>query len=173
MSDIGSIEKIMLEWERKIYGFIYRMVQNREDAADLTQEVFIKVYKQLNKARLTTLKAWLYTIATNTVYDFFRKKRSMKESFIISDPDGHFETSDPFDAYTPIEERRDVEHALATIKPEYRTVLLLFYRDELSLNEISVALERPVNTVKTLVRRGREAVRDELVGGQTAGKLEK
>ncbi len=160
MTDLVSIEKIMFAWERKIYGYIYRMVNNRDDAADLTQEVFIKVYKRLDSAKPATLKPWLYTIATNTVYDFFRKKRGTKESFIISDPEHPFETSDPFDAYIPLEERLDVEQALSKIKPEYRTVLLLFYRDQLSLEEMATTLGRPVNTIKTLVRRARIAVKE-------------
>lgn len=162
MQDLTSIEKIVLQWERKIFAYIFRMVNTREDAQDLTQEVFIKVFKKIHSARPDGFSSWIYTIATHTVYDFLRKKRVRPELFIIDDPEKPFETPDSFDAYIPIEERLDVEQALQKIKPVYRSALLLFYKDELSLQQMADTLAVPINTVKTHLRRARLALKDAL-----------
>lgn len=160
--DLLAFEQIMRQWERKIFGYVFRMVTNREDAQDLTQEIFVKVYKNIATARADGFSAWLYTIATHTVYDFLRKKRGKLELLLINDPERPFETFDPFDAYIEVEERLDVEQALQKIQPAYRSALLLFYKDELSLQQVADVLRVPINTVKTHLRRARMALKEHL-----------
>lgn len=159
--DLSAFERLVSMFERRVFGYVSRHVSNREDAEDITQDVFIKLYKKIgtyNPAQSFT--TWLFTIATNTIYDHLRKKRGKTELLIIDDPVMPLETEDPKDTYTPVEAAYDVEQALSKIKPGYRTVLLLFYRDQLSVAEIANILKAPVGTIKTQLHRARLAVKN-------------
>ncbi len=161
--DLAAFEQLVTLFERRIFGFAFRHVSNREDAEDITQDIFIKLYKKLGSYDSTQgFTTWLFTIATNTIYDFLRRKRAKPELLIVDDPDAPFETKDTHDAYISVEARVDVTEGLAKIKPVYQTVLLLFYRDELSCEEISDVLKIPVGTVKTHLARGRSALKNVL-----------
>ncbi len=160
--DLLAFEQLLTLFEKQIFRYVVQMVGNGDDAEDLTQEIFIKLYKNLPKYEAGRgFKTWLFTIATNTVYDYLRHKRSIgaKEMTIIDDPESNFETKDEKNTYISIEAGVDVNAALAKIKPAYRNVLLLFYKEELSCEEISETLQVPENTVKTQLRRAREALK--------------
>lgn len=161
--DLASFEKIVKLFERRVYGFVYRHVNNREDAEDLTQEVFIKLFKKFaTYDTAQTFTTWLFTIATNTIYDHLRKIRGKQDLLIIDDPDMPLETADASNAYISVEASVDVGKALEKIKPTYRTVLLLFYRDELSCEEIAGILKKPIGTIKTHLARARAALKEVL-----------
>lgn len=159
-----AFDQLLGLYERKIFGYLYRLTNHPQDAEDLTQETFLKVYRALKtfdtKRKFST---WLYTVATNTAYDWLRKKQRRPELFIIDDEESSFETIDPDSPYTTLAPKIDLGKALATIdKPIYRTVLLLFYRDGLSYQEIAEVLNCPLNTVKTYLRRAKQALRQAL-----------
>ncbi|MCX6781384.1 MAG: RNA polymerase sigma factor [Candidatus Magasanikbacteria bacterium] len=158
-----AFEQLMGLFERRVYGYVFRHVTNREDAEDITQDVFVKVFKKLKTYDGTrSFSTWIFTVATNTVYDFLRARRGKTDLLILDDPEGRFETKDPRETYEYIGNKVDVEAALEKIKPTYRTVLLLFYRDELSCEEISQVLNVPVGTIKTHLARGRAALKEVL-----------
>ncbi len=160
-----AFEAILSRYEKPIFNYIFRLVNHRQDAEDLTQETFIKVYTHLSSIDPEkSFQAWLYKIATNTVYDWSRKKGVHSELFIIDDPESGFETIDEDFSYINIETAKDVENALGALKPAYRAVLLLFYWQDLSYEEISSALSLPVNTVKTHLRRAKNALKEKLTG---------
>lgn len=161
--DLAAFEQVMGLYERRVYGYVFRHVNNREDAEDITQDVFIKLYKKFpSYDPAQTFTTWLFTIATNTVYDFLRHKRGKQDLLIIDDPDRPLETADPHNAYIPVEASIDVEEALGKIKPTYRTVLLLFYRDQMTCEEIARVLKSPIGTIKTHLSRARRAMKDVL-----------
>lgn len=164
--NLASFEQLLILFEAPIYNYIYRQVTHKQVAEDLTQETFIKLFKNLKKIKPEeNFKSWVYTIATNTVYDYFRKKHYVKELFIIDDPESSFETMDPQSAYTIVEQigaQQDLDKALEKLKPEYRTVLLLFYRQDLSYETIANILRVPLNTVKTYLFRAKKALKEEL-----------
>lgn len=161
--DLYAFEQIMRLYERRIFGYVIRHVNNREDAEDITQEVFIKLYKKFESYNEEqTFTTWLFTIATNTIYDFLRRRRGKQDLLIVDDPDQSFETADKTDAYKAVEAFVDVEQGLSKIKTTYRTVLLLFYRDELTCEEIADALKIPVGTVKTHLSRARKSLKEVL-----------
>lgn len=161
--DLYAFEQIMRLYERRIFGYVMRHVNNREDAEDITQEVFIKLYKKFESYNEEqTFTTWLFTIATNTIYDFLRRRRGKQDLLIVDDPDQSFETADKTDTYKAVEAFVDVEQGLSKIKTTYRTVLLLFYRDELTCEEIADALKIPVGTVKTHLSRARKSLKEVL-----------
>lgn len=160
--DPAAFEKVLLEFEKPIFGYISGMVNQRQTAEDLTQEVFIKLYKNLKKIDLEkSFKSWLYKIATNTVYDWLKADKRRGEIFSIDEEDG-FETIDGRQSYQNIESGLSLEQGLAKIKPVYRTVLLLFYYEGFSYQEISSTLSIPLNTVKTYLKRGKEALGEQI-----------
>ena len=162
--DIKAFEQLVFRYEKPIFGYILRFVSHKENAEDLTQETFIKIYRSLKTFDPEyKFKTWLFTVATNTVYDWLRKAKKNKEMFIIDDPDINFETIDDSWSYKLVEDKELVDNALKNIKPVYQSVIVLFYRDELTYEEIAEVLKVPINTVKTYMYRAKEALGDELI----------
>lgn len=162
--DLAAFEEILFLYEKPIFNYIFRLVGRKEDAEDLTQETFLKLHKSVNLIDFEgNFKSWLYKIATNTAYDWLRKKSRKKELFIFdNDTEQHIETIAQEPTYYNIENAYDIEKALRGIKPTYKTVLLLFYYEDLDYNEISKILSVPINTVKTYLRRARLSLKKEL-----------
>lgn len=162
---IESFEEILFAYEKRIFNYIFSIVRHKQDTEDLTQETFIKVFKNLKLIDpALNFEAWLFRIATNTTYDWFRKKGSRPELFVIDDLESKFETIDEDSSYIKLETAKDIKDALDGLKPVYRVVLLLFYWRGFSYKEISSILSLPLNTVKTLLRRGKKALKEALVG---------
>ena len=158
--DLNAFEKIMSAFERPIFGYLLRLTGRREVAEDLTQDTFLKCYehrRELDPEK--NLKAWLFTIATNTAYDWFRRHQRRPELFIIDDPDNPFETIDPANAYYLIDQEQDVARALEQLNPVHQSVLLLFYYHDLSYEEIAHTLRIPLNTAKTHLSRAKQALK--------------
>ncbi len=162
--DMKAFEQLVSLYEKPIFGYIVRFVNHKENAEDLTQETFIKIFRSLKTFDPEyKFKTWLFTVATNTVYDWLRKAKKNKEIFIVDDPDINFETIDDRWSYKLTEDKELVDNALKNIKPVYQSVIVLFYRDELSYQEIAEVLKVPINTVKTYIYRAKEALSEELI----------
>ena len=164
--DLEAFEKLLYAYERPIYSYVYRLVRQKEDAQDLTQETFVKLYKHIDVVDTDkNFRAWVYKIATNTVYDWLRKKQKRQEMFIIDDPNVQFESIDvqtPYQDMQNVERAKDVETALEKVRPVYRAVLLLFYWQGFGYTEIAHVLSLPLNTVKTYLYRAKHALKQEL-----------
>ncbi len=164
--NLSAFEQMVLHYERPIYSYIYRLCGHSQTAEDLTQETIIKLYKNLGSLNSKeNITSWIFTIATHIFYDFLRKKKHIQELFIIDDPEAHFETIDENNTYTLVEETENLEiidNALKALKPEYKTVLLLFYRHDLSYESIASTLKIPLNTVKTYLFRAKKMLKDNL-----------
>jgi RNA polymerase sigma-70 factor, ECF subfamily len=156
--NIKAYEQMLFLFAKPIFGYIYSLVHDKDDAEDITQEVFIKVYKNLHTIEPEkNFKNWLYKIATNTFYDWCRAKKRRLE-VAIDEQDLDFETNATDEAYLTIEgldDNFDLELALKNIKPIYQTVLMLYYYQGFSYEEISDSLNLPLNTVKTYLRRAK------------------
>lgn len=159
----GAFELFLLHFEKRIFAFLFSLVRHKEDAQDLTQETFIRVYKNrrsLDGAR--NVKSWVYTIAMHVAYDWFRKKKNSKELFLLDDDSRPFETIDERDAYSILESADQVDRALEKIKPSYKAILLLYYYQSFSYDEIAAILSLPLNTVKTNMRRAKQCLAEEI-----------
>ncbi len=142
---------------KPVYNFVYRLSGNQQDAEDITQETFIKVWKKIKKYDdAYSFKTWLYAIARNTAVDFLRKKRNILFSDFENDAGENSFLDMLVDAEVlPDEvairaEQKDVlERALASLSPLYREVLLLKYNDQFTFDEIGRIVGRPLDTVKS------------------------
>jgi len=165
--NLESFENLVFIFEKSIFGYLLYSTGRKEDAEDLTQEVFIKVYKNLKSLNPNlNFKAWLFKIASNTLIDWWRKRGEERELFLIDDKDSNFETIDEDFSYLKIETAKDIADALEKIKPEYKVVLLLFYWQGFSYEEIASILSLPLGTVKTNLRRAKLAIKEILTGAK-------
>lgn len=156
--EFSAFEELLLKYERQIFNHAYRLTMNAGDAEDLTQETFLRLYDR----RETLIpekgaKNWLYAVAANAAYDLFRKRKRANE--VSADDGDEPETNPAYSPYYRIERAEDIENALGALKPAYRSALILFYKEGFSYEEIAEFLGLPVNTVKTHIRRGKEALK--------------
>lgn len=164
--DLNAFEQIVFRFEKPLYSYLYRLCSHGPTAEDLVQETFVKIYKHLKKIKLEgNFTSWVFTIATHTAYDYLRKKKHMQELFIIDDPESDFETITQEHSYTIVEQLADAEtvnQAMEKLKPEYKTVLLLFYKLDLAYETIAKMLGVPIGTVKTYLHRAKKALKNHL-----------
>lgn len=156
--DFDAFEELLLKYERPIFNYAYRLTYKKADAEDLTQETFLRLYdkrKTLDPEK--GAKNWLYTVATNIAYDLFRKRRRANELPLEGNEEA--ETIEDRGAYYHIERAKDIESALGRLKPKHRNALVLFYKESFTYEETAESMNIPVNTVKTYIRRGKEALK--------------
>lgn len=163
--DINAFELLVQEYEKNVYNIALRMVRNSEDAADMTQEAFIKAYNSLSNFRGDSkFSVWLYRIVSNVCLDFLRSKsRRPAMSLSVEDDDGEDAVLDIADETQSPEQllersltRDAVRRGLDALPPDYRQILLLREIQGLSYDEISAALDLEVGTVKSRIFRARK-----------------
>ncbi|WP_418792229.1 RNA polymerase sigma factor [Phosphitispora sp. TUW77] len=169
--DSGSFEKLVSRCQNKIFAFVYRMVGSREDAGDLTQEVFFQVFRSLKSFRRDAkLDTWLYRIAANKTLDFLRKNK--KARFVNFDLDNYQDEAsltclpenNPEQMFLQEEKMRTLRRMIAGLPDRYRLVLVLFHYQELSYKQIAETLEIPVKTVATRLYRAKFILKETLRG---------
>jgi RNA polymerase sigma-70 factor, ECF subfamily len=146
-----------------VYKFVYRYAGNADDANDIAQETFIKVWKHLKRFDAQkNFKTWVLTIAKNTALDFLKKKKPLLFSKIEEQENGLDAFLAPYVAGADSPEqvfetkntKKELEASLLDIPPSYRTVLVLRYNEHLKFREIAEMLGEPIDTVKSKHRRG-------------------
>ena len=163
--DANAFETLVLEYEKNVYNIALRMTGNSEDAADMTQEAFIKAYNSLQAFRGDSkFSVWLYRIVSNVCLDFLRSKnRRPTVSLSVEDDDGEDAQLDVADESQSPEllldrklTRDSVRRGLDSLPPDYRQILLLREIQGLSYDEIAQALGLEVGTVKSRIFRARK-----------------
>ena len=157
--DEKSLEVLIKRYLGPIYGFVFRFVGNREDAEEIAQEVFVKVWRNVKKFNQSkSFKTWIFSIAKNTAVDFLRKRRvqvfSETEIETVVDP-----APLPQELLEKAETAKLLESALNKLGLEYRTVLYLYYNDHFNFREIAEILDEPLNTIKSRHRRALRMLR--------------
>jgi RNA polymerase sigma-70 factor (ECF subfamily) len=169
----GAYEILLSRFQQPVYNLALRLLNDSSDAADVVQEVFLKVFRNVGNFRgQSSLKTWIYRITVNEAHNqrrwFFRHRqrevgldeepeeaRSMAQVL----PDG---SQSPFDYVFDRERHGLIEAALAKINPSFREVVVLRDIADLSYDEIADVLQLSLGTVKSRILRGREALRQEL-----------
>ena len=169
--DQNAYADIVNLYQHKLYQICYRMLGNKQEAEDIAQEAFVRAYINLHsydqKRKFST---WLYRIATNLCIDRIRKK---KPDYYL---DAEVAGTDGLDMYSQIaadeklpedvvaqmELQDRIQYEISRLPDKFRSVIVLKYIEELSLQEISDILDMPLGTVKTRIHRGREALRKQL-----------
>ena len=158
--DRSAQRELVRRYQGPIFAYIYRWMRNRADAEDLTQDVFIKMFRALSTySRKSSFRAWLYRIARNRVIDFIRRK---KPAAINIDKVVIAGEGSPVKTYSRAATTETIEDTIAELPPIYSEVLLLRHRDELTYEEIVDAAGLVLGTVKARLQRGRALLRKKL-----------
>lgn len=163
--DQPSYDRLMKKYYRLIQNLIYRMIFNKDDVEDLTQEAFIKAFNSLDKFdKEYAFSTWLFKIATNNCIDYLRKKKlttfSIDKEIYHEDEDLRFEIPD--ENYIPdknmIEKQKEkvIEQAIDSLPEKYKQVIILRHKMDKEYEEIAAELKIPLGTVKAHLFRARE-----------------
>ncbi|GAA1904455.1 RNA polymerase sigma factor SigE [Streptomyces sodiiphilus] len=159
-----SWDEIVSTHSARVYRLAYRLTGNQHDAEDLTQEVFVRVFRSLSTYTPGTFEGWLHRITTNLFLDTVRRKQRIRFDALGDDaaerlpsrepsPQQHFNDTH-FDA--------DVQHALDTLAPDFRAAVVLCDIEGLSYEEIATTLGVKLGTVRSRIHRGRSHLRKAL-----------
>ena len=169
--DMTAFDELMLRYERQIYRVCYRFVENRDDARDLAQEVFIKAFEHLPTfRRQSSLKTWLYRIAMNHCINHVKKNSKefveVTEEIGSTRPSVHAEMEDR-------EQREQFRQLVKRLPPKQKAILELRIHEQLSYEEIARISGRSVSTIKASVFFALEKIRKLIKepGARTAARL--
>ena len=162
-------EKLVKENESLVYHIAYRMMQNEEEAKDVSQEIFIKVYKNLQKFdEKSAFSTWIYRIAVNTCIDALRKKKG-KEVVSWEEQTQHqkenlADTAEtPEEVYLQKEKQLQIMDMIQNLSPEHKAVLLMRDMEDMTYGEIAECLSVSLGTVKSRIARAREQFKKEFL----------
>ncbi|WP_368396429.1 RNA polymerase sigma factor SigE [Streptomyces sclerotialus] len=169
-----SWEEIVSTHSARVYRLAYRLTGNQHDAEDLTQEVFVRVFRSLSTYTPGTFEGWLHRITTNLFLDMVRRRQRIRFDALGDDaaerlpsrepsPQQHFNDTH-FDA--------DVQQALDTLAPEFRAAVVLCDIEGLSYEEIAATLGVKLGTVRSRIHRGRSHLRKALKHRSPAARAE-
>ena len=177
-ADIAAFNEIVSRYKGKIYSYLYRMTGNAEDAEDLTQEVFVRMYTNIGSFRAeASLSTWLFRIAGNLCVDAFRRgKKERGRVFSLDAPVAGAEgdegegatrdvadwTNEPDKLLARKELGAHIEGALAKLPPKLRSAVILHDIEGLAYEEIAQTEKVPLGTVKSRIFNARVALREHL-----------
>ncbi len=170
--DKEAFNILVKRYEKKVLNILYLQLGNIPDLEDLAQEVFIKVFKNLNRFRgEAKFSTWIYRITINVAYDY---KRKFKEGYSLDEPIGE-DTEDTFEKVISSEEedplsivekediKKKLHKLIKELPKEYQEVLILREYEGLSYEEISEILRCPIGTVESRLYRARKELKEKLL----------
>lgn len=173
--DAAAFERFVRERSGEVYGLLYRLTDDAEDARDLTQDTFLRAFQAIGSFRGDAdLKTWLYRIALNLARNRWRwwRRRKRDVTFSLDAPDPATEqpmsdslaaeTLNPEQAALARERERLLRQALNSLATAYREAVILRDIEGLSYEEVAAALETNLGTVKSRIARGRLELRRKL-----------
>ena len=167
-----AFDDLVKRYVNLIYRFVFGYVKDQAIAEDITQQVFLKVWKNIKKIdKNKNFKSWIYTIAKNTTLDYLKKKKAIPFSTFEMENGKNILTDglvDPLKLPDKISEALEIKNifaeSLKMLSEKYKQVLSLYYYQYLNFREIAELLEEPINTIKSRHRRGlillRERIKD-------------
>jgi RNA polymerase sigma-70 factor, ECF subfamily len=175
-----AYEELLIRFQQPVYALALRLLDDQGEACDVVQEVFLKVFRNVGSFRgQSTLKTWIYRITVNEAHNarrwFFRHRRAEVELDKNPDESRNWKEIIPDHSRSPFDEAFDseqhimIEAALKRINPIFREAVALRDISDLAYEEIAEILGVSLGTVKSRILRGREALREELVGSLKAG----
>ncbi|TRY18781.1 RNA polymerase sigma factor SigE [Tessaracoccus rhinocerotis] len=155
--------ELVRDHSAQVYRLAYRLTGNQHDAEDLTQDVFVRVFRSIHTFRPGTLEGWLHRITTNVFLDGARRKQRIRMDALSVAPDHVWgSASGAGDLHADAILDADVAEALAGLTPEQRVAVVLCDIEGLSYEEISDVLDIKLGTVRSRIARGRSQLRASL-----------
>lgn len=171
--DQRACRDLVRRYQRQVFSVLIRVVRRAEDAEDLTQETFIRMFRALDRYDPERpFTAWLFTIATRLGIDHLRRRRVPTLSLTIAEPGSTEErTLDvedpglrPDEITSNAEEERRAQDLIDSLPEHYRIVVVLRHQQDLSYEEIAEALNMPLGTVKARIHRARALLKSRIEG---------
>jgi RNA polymerase sigma-70 factor (ECF subfamily) len=159
-----SWEEIVRQHSARVYRLAYRLTGNSHDAEDLTQEVFVRVFRSLGSYTPGTFEGWLHRITTNLFLDSARRKQRIRFEGLGEETAQRLHGGEPSPAQA-FDDRHfdsDIQAALKALAPEYRAAVVLCDIEGLSYEEIADTLGVKLGTVRSRIHRGRAQLRTAL-----------
>jgi len=163
--DNDSFTEIVSRYKNLVYSIILRMVTDREEANDLAQDVFVKIYKNLDKYYPDyKLSTWIIRITTNHVIDYRRKKKQE----VVPLDEVAYEVAAPIadspeEQLIKTESSRQLAQVISALPDMYKLPIVLYHQQGLSYQEIADVIHEPLSKVKNRIFRGRKMLKDTLV----------
>jgi RNA polymerase sigma-70 factor (ECF subfamily) len=165
--DVAAFERLIGQYQAKVYTFAFAFTGSADRAQDLAQDALVKVYKSLNGFRFqSAFSTWLYSIVKNTYLDAIKsragRERALEEPLSDRDVAELRDVATGEERLLQKESRRALFRALREVPLAYRTVVAMADVQGLGYDEIAAALNVPIGTVKSRLKRGRDALKDAL-----------
>lgn len=171
--DQRACRDLVLRYQRQVFSVLMRVVRRAEDAEDLTQETFVRMFRALDRYDPERpFTAWLFTIATRLGIDHLRRRRIQTFSLTISEPGSTEERTidvedpglKPDEITSNAEEEKRAQELIDSLPEHYRIVVVLRHQQDLSYEEIAEALNMPLGTVKARIHRARALLKNRIEG---------
>jgi RNA polymerase sigma-70 factor, ECF subfamily len=169
--DEAAFSEIVKIYLKPLYNFVFRLTNDRDAAEDLTQISFVKAWRNMKRFDPErNFRTWLYAIAKNTTFDWFKKKKELPFSKFEDEKGGNALENISDDNILPDEilEKKNIakelEKILEQLPTQYRAILLLHYKEGFSLHEIAEILGESYNTIKSRHARALIRLRMALLG---------
>jgi len=158
-----SWDELVRQHADRVYRLAYRLSGNQQDAEDLTQDTFIRVFRSVQNYQPGTFEGWLHRITTNLFLDMVRRRSRVRMEALPEDYDRvPAEDPNPEQIYHDSRLGPDLQAALDSLPPEFRAAVVLCDIEGLSYEEIGATLDVKLGTVRSRIHRGRQALRDYL-----------
>jgi RNA polymerase sigma factor (sigma-70 family) len=159
-----SWEEIVRDHSARVYRLAYRLTGNAHDAEDLTQDVFVRVFRSLHRFQPGTFEGWLHRITTNLFLDGARRRQKIRFDGLADGSEERLPSSwpNPAQQLADADLDHDVAAALAALTPDFRAAVVLCDIEGLSYDEISEVLDIKIGTVRSRIHRGRVQLRTAL-----------
>jgi RNA polymerase sigma-70 factor (ECF subfamily) len=173
--DLEAFEQLFQQFQRGIYNVIYQMIRSEADAADLTQDVFVRAWKSLPRLEAAeAFSSWLYRIATNLSRNWIRDNTRVRQESLDAPVGGDEEegsvreipdfSGDPAAAAQQRAMREAVQRAVQGLSEDHRRVVTLHHLEGMAVEEIAQVMQCSVGTVKSRLSRARDHLRRKLAG---------
>lgn len=158
-------------FKNRVFGMAYKFTNDYDEAQDLSQEIFLKIYKEIERFRFESkLSTWIYRISINTCLDWKRKHSKIKIlSTSISNDDSEIVEIDikddnplPEEAIIHSENQKEIHELICGLPDKYKTVIIMYHFNNMSYQDISITLNVPERTVETRLYRARRLLKDEI-----------
>ena len=164
VAGVPTWDEIVEQHSDRVYRLAYRLTGNPHDAEDLTQEVFVRVFRSLDSYTPGTFEGWLHRITTNLFLDQARRKQRIRFDALSEERADRLSSNQPTPdlAYTDQRFDDDVERALQALPPDFRAAVVLCDVEGLTYEEIAEILGAKLGTVRSRIHRGRAMLREGL-----------
>jgi RNA polymerase sigma-70 factor, ECF subfamily len=170
--EVAAFDRLILKYRERLYSIIYNLTSNREDAADLTQETFIKAFRSINRFKgRSTFFTWIYRIAVNNTYTYLRRNR-LRRFFSFENMEAELAPGEILEALTAKsnlpregalrELQEKLNEALQTLSLKHRTVVVLFEIEAMSHQEIAEVMNCSVGTVRSRLHYAKQQLQAKL-----------